>query len=180
MIVNTAREAVIGGTISVVGGGKFSNGAQTGAFRYLFNDSAEHFFESGKHDYEMISPAVCSTSSPGCSIASVVLQVQYVGAFPGQDSRVLNNGTEQHFFASVLPFTSDPIISIPTPTGVINITLPGHRLYFGWVVRDVVVMHGSRIYIRTRGYGQGSNGFFNNLFKHSVWDSVDQKVIDKY
>jgi hypothetical protein len=28
MIVNTAREAVIGGTISVVGGGKFSNGAQ--------------------------------------------------------------------------------------------------------------------------------------------------------
>ncbi|CAB5497726.1 hypothetical protein AZO1586I_224, partial [Bathymodiolus thermophilus thioautotrophic gill symbiont] len=39
MIVNTAREAVIGGTISVVGGGKFSNGAQTGAFRYLFNES---------------------------------------------------------------------------------------------------------------------------------------------
>jgi hypothetical protein len=26
----------------VVGGGKFANGAQTGAFRYLFNDSAEH------------------------------------------------------------------------------------------------------------------------------------------
>jgi hypothetical protein len=26
MIVNTAREAVIGGTISVVGGGKFANG----------------------------------------------------------------------------------------------------------------------------------------------------------
>jgi hypothetical protein len=39
MIVNTAREAVIGGTISVVGGGKFANGAQTGAFRYLFNES---------------------------------------------------------------------------------------------------------------------------------------------
>jgi hypothetical protein len=40
-------------------------------------------------------------------------------------------------------------------------------------------MYGSRIYIRTRGYGQGSYGFFNNLLKHSVWDSVDQKVIDK-
>jgi hypothetical protein len=34
MIGNTAREAVVGGTISVIGGGKFANGAQTGAFRY--------------------------------------------------------------------------------------------------------------------------------------------------
>jgi hypothetical protein len=39
MIGNTVRDAVVGGTISVIGGGKFANGAQTGAFRYLFNDS---------------------------------------------------------------------------------------------------------------------------------------------
>ena len=38
MIGNTARDAVVGGTISVIGGGKFANGAQTGAFRYLFNE----------------------------------------------------------------------------------------------------------------------------------------------
>jgi hypothetical protein len=31
MIGNTARDAVVGGTISVIGGGKFANGAQTGA-----------------------------------------------------------------------------------------------------------------------------------------------------
>ncbi len=179
MIGNTAIEAVIGGTISVVGGGKFANGAQTGAFRYLFNESAEHFFAQGNHDYKMMSEAVCSTSSPGCSIASVALQIQTVGAFPGQDSRVLNNGTAQKFSASAFSFTSDPIISISTSTGVINITLPGHRLDPGWIARDAVVMYGS-IYIRTLGYGQGSYGFFNNLLKHSVWDSVDQKVIDKY
>ncbi|CAC9982743.1 hypothetical protein [uncultured Gammaproteobacteria bacterium] len=179
MIGNTAIEAVIGGAISVVGGGKFANGAQTGAFRYLFNDSAEHFFAQGNHDYKMMSEAVCSTSSPGCSIASVALQIQTVGAFPGQDSRVLNNGTAQKFSASAFSFTSDPIISISTSTGVINITLPGHRLDPGWIARDAVVMYGS-IYIRTLGYGQGSYGFFNNLLKHSVWDSVDQKVIDKY
>jgi hypothetical protein len=29
MIGNTARDAVVGGTISVIGGGKFANGAQT-------------------------------------------------------------------------------------------------------------------------------------------------------
>jgi hypothetical protein len=37
MIGNTARDAVVGGTISMIGGGKFANEAQTGAFRYLFN-----------------------------------------------------------------------------------------------------------------------------------------------
>ena len=38
MIGNTVRDAVVGGTISMIGGGKFANGAQTGAFRYLFNE----------------------------------------------------------------------------------------------------------------------------------------------
>jgi hypothetical protein len=33
------NEAVVGGTISVIGGGKFANGAQTGAVRYLFNET---------------------------------------------------------------------------------------------------------------------------------------------
>jgi RHS repeat-associated protein len=36
---NTITDAVVGGTVSVIGGGKFANGAQTGAFRYLFNES---------------------------------------------------------------------------------------------------------------------------------------------
>jgi hypothetical protein len=42
MIGNTARDAVVGGTISVIGGGKFANGAQTGASRYLFNEGMYH------------------------------------------------------------------------------------------------------------------------------------------
>ena len=81
----------------------------------------------------------------------VALQIQTVGAFPGQDSRVSSNA--QKFYASAFSFTSDPIISISTPTGVVNITLPGHRLDPGSIARDAVVMHGS-IYIRTLGYGQ--------------------------
>jgi hypothetical protein len=180
MIGNTAIEAVIGGTISMIGGGKFANGAQTGAFRYLFNDSAEHFFASGNHDYEVISPAVCSTSSLGCSIASVALQIQSIGAFPGQDRRVLNNGNAQYFVASVIPYvTSDPILSSATSTGIVNTTLSGHTLDPGVAIRDAVLMNGF-IHIRTLGYGQGPYGFFNNLFKNTAWDSVDQKVIDKF
>jgi hypothetical protein len=35
--INTLKYAVIGGTVEVIGGGKFANGATTGAFQYLFN-----------------------------------------------------------------------------------------------------------------------------------------------
>jgi RHS repeat-associated protein len=39
----TIRAALVGGTLSVLGGGKFSNGAQTGAFQYLFNELSGSF-----------------------------------------------------------------------------------------------------------------------------------------
>jgi RHS repeat-associated protein len=38
--LGTFTAAMIGGTLSVVGGGKFASGAQTGAFQYLFNKCA--------------------------------------------------------------------------------------------------------------------------------------------
>lgn len=38
----TARAAVIGGTVSVIGGGKFANGATTSAFQHLFNNETQH------------------------------------------------------------------------------------------------------------------------------------------
>jgi RHS repeat-associated protein len=40
IIVGTIRSSAIGGTLSVIGGGKFANGAMTGAFQYLFNECA--------------------------------------------------------------------------------------------------------------------------------------------
>jgi hypothetical protein len=36
----TITSAIVGGTASVLGGGKFANGAQTGAFSYIFNQLA--------------------------------------------------------------------------------------------------------------------------------------------
>jgi hypothetical protein len=38
--------AIIGGTASSLGGGKFANGAQTAAIQYLFNQIANDFRES--------------------------------------------------------------------------------------------------------------------------------------
>jgi Bacterial CdiA-CT RNAse A domain len=39
-VLGTLQAAFIGGTLSVIGGGKFANGAQTGAFQYLFNQAS--------------------------------------------------------------------------------------------------------------------------------------------
>jgi hypothetical protein len=39
-----------------------------------------------------------------------------------------------------LPLNSDDIFSIPTSTGVVNVTLPNHLLYPGVVTRDVVLI----------------------------------------
>lgn len=41
-MLGTMRAAIVGGTISTIGGGKFSNGAQTGAFQYIFNHMITH------------------------------------------------------------------------------------------------------------------------------------------
>ncbi len=41
-VARTMYAAMIGGTASVLGGGKFANGAVTGAFSRLFNDEATH------------------------------------------------------------------------------------------------------------------------------------------
>ena len=41
VIGGTISSAVIGGTASVISGGKFANGAQTGAFQFLFNQASK-------------------------------------------------------------------------------------------------------------------------------------------
>ncbi len=42
MVADTVKWAVLGGTASVLGGGKFENGAITGSFQYLFNHCAHN------------------------------------------------------------------------------------------------------------------------------------------
>jgi hypothetical protein len=67
---NTARDAVVGGTISVIGGGKFANGAQTGAFRDLFNEGthdAQKPFES-LNDLNPGNISSFSQRNVGCTV----------------------------------------------------------------------------------------------------------------
>jgi RHS repeat-associated protein len=51
----TMASAVIGGTASVLGGGKFENGAQTGAFGYLFNKALHNSDQQNRFFSELDS-----------------------------------------------------------------------------------------------------------------------------
>jgi hypothetical protein len=95
--------------------------------------------------------------------------------------KVLNDGTAQLFDVRITPLSgSDHIYSTATSTGVFNRTLPDHMFHPGYVRRDAIVMDDGFIYIRTLGYGIGYWGSLNVGLKNWAWDSVDQKVIDKY
>jgi len=49
IVAGTVASAVVGGTASELGGGKFANGAQTAAFQYLFNARANRWLQSRNH-----------------------------------------------------------------------------------------------------------------------------------
>jgi hypothetical protein len=60
--LQTAAAAVVGGTASAIGGGKFANGAVSGAFTYLFNQAAH--------------PAEGTTKSPSVTISLKAHQLE--------------------------------------------------------------------------------------------------------
>jgi hypothetical protein len=43
---------IVGGTASAIGGGKFANGAVSGAFSYLFNQLSEKFNKTGPYNWD--------------------------------------------------------------------------------------------------------------------------------
>jgi RHS repeat-associated protein len=53
-VTGTIVHAVVGGTGSVLGGGKFGNGAMTGAFSYLFNDHAHAMRAERRYRVEVL------------------------------------------------------------------------------------------------------------------------------
>lgn len=63
-IGNTIRDAVIGGTVSVIGGDKFANGERSGAYRYLFNEAMTHSSRQVGSIGKALTPN--SVAVPGC------------------------------------------------------------------------------------------------------------------
>jgi hypothetical protein len=62
-------------------------------------------------------------------------------------SSIANHLRPQLFDVALLPLNSDDIFSIPTSTGVVNVTLLNHVLYPGVVTRDAVLINNSITHI---------------------------------
>jgi len=79
----TIAAAILGGTASVLGGGKFANGAVSGAFTYLFNNAA-HEAESNKEAAGMTADDVrkyilnYAEDNPGEAIPLTVDQLKII------------------------------------------------------------------------------------------------------
>jgi len=180
-----AAAVISGGLAAEAGGGKFSDGATTAAFGYLFNEmvsqSSEKIHAKGQHDYEHMSDLSCTIGSPGCTASNLVASIHRVGAYPGQNMPLDPNGGYQYReLPSLIPgdiFTVDPIYSLTTSTGVVNVTTPNHLLHPGFVKRDVI-QSGNALKIRTVGGGWGRHGRLNNKRVEKLWGDVNKKVFN--
>ncbi|WP_276576603.1 RHS repeat-associated core domain-containing protein, partial [Bradyrhizobium sp. 21] len=141
----TIVSAVAGGLASVAGGGKFANGAITGAFGYLFNEASHSYANRAR---------ICDTSEAGCT-ASVVYDGLLRNAFPGQpEGSVIESGTRY------MVIGGNPIRTYANPDNlsITNVTESEHMFCCGSVTRTVVV-EGSTIFIDTVGAGMNTSSF---------------------
>jgi hypothetical protein len=158
---------MLGGIGSKLAGGKFADGAQTGAFGYLFNEllhsgkgsmdragyQSDNWLEPGFHTYEH-SSAICSTSSAGCTEQAVFdeLRKNPAPAKFGAPDRTIGVSTGDKSFALGVGWVEHTVGN----RMVTNTTIGGgaHILDPGVVFREVLTV-GNQVIIRTTGYGMG-------------------------
>lgn len=183
-------QAVVGGTASVLGGGKFGNGAVTGAFAYLFNcgmhpgtcKSGQFSGDPNGHEVESIS-TICHTSDPNCTRQAVF------------ERGLVHCPIPAACFDS--PVQSGQVASIPTPFygvnkvqfvvdpenfGVFNITVPGQHMWDpGYVYRNVQLSSAGYVTIVSYGAGNGSGRLANMAFYNArLWNVYDGRIVRKF
>jgi len=152
LVTGTAISGLVGGLASVAGGGKFENGAITGAFGYLYN--------AFSHAYSY-AVAICSMSAdPNCTL-DLVWQGLLRNAYPGQVSGVVTNNGKS-YVASLFPIYT---MVDPDDLEVTNVVLPGHIFYSpddpqpNGSVSLQVVQNGDEIDVDIAGHGTNPSAF---------------------
>ncbi len=186
--------ALVGGTASVLSGGKFANGAVSGAVIYALNSGAQKIAQKGRrhrremqrrisvetsvdgdyHEYK-ISGLICNASAAGCNSAYADKVYGHVNA---NDIPFTDNDLTAGLH--VLGPARDPITHTQnslTRTSV-NIAERGHTFYPGTVTHQVHFRDGGLYYDLT-GVGTGSMPGFNNfvgetLFRPGVANAVNK------
>jgi len=166
--------AVVGGTASQLTGGKFANGAITGAFSRMFNDESHYQKrknlvkervsitsstneETGSHEYN-ISGKLCEVISSGCTVEFANKIFNEVNKndvpFTRDDLREGDH---------ILGLMNDPVRheQYPSLRKSLNIALDGHTFYPGTVIHSVNFRDGALFYDVT-GVGTGTFTNFNN------------------
>lgn len=181
--------ALVGGTASVLGGGKFANGAVTAAAGYLFNcglhwgtcKSGSFNDDPRGHEYEVTKNGtvyVCMFSEPACSRE---VGLQGLRRFPApfaDGDRMVSTGD----ISTAGPFGFNPVLHVVDTANfaVFNITRDGHMFADanggGYVYRNVQT-DSRGVYIQTYGTGNGPNAAFNNLWVSvGGWLNVDMNI----
>ena len=175
--LGTIKAAMLGGIGSKISGGKFADGAVTGAFGYMFNCVA-HKCNTGMYDLDdpkshisepQSSPSLCNVSTDGCLQAART--ELGCNSAPGQ-SGCTNIGEEKSYTLT----GGNPITQYRVSADmIINGTSQGHTFHDGAVVRWLSVNAAGNVSIWTAGYGTNTSelkafvnsrvgaGLFNNL-----------------
>ena len=189
MVGNVVARSIIGGTASVLGGGKFANGAMTGAFGYLFNCGAHpgscmrskddpQTKTSLYHEYELDRP-VCDLASGACTMANAMQQGARFTTPSADGSRSISTGDKS--IAEVSTLVGDvPIGRVEhvvdyANNAIFNITLHDHLLSPGYVYLN---FYQTDTQIRLRIYGEG-NGWFpgtNERRARETWQPVYDNI----
>jgi len=198
VVAGTVASAVVGGTVSELSGGKFGNGAQTGAFQFLFNQvvhdrqkAAQILKDEGvmpngragllpsSHEYSHLD-LICNVSAKGCSVDAVFNGVRRFPA-PGADGSIrVETGMITNVSIPGVVIGTDHVLHEVNQSAhrVFNFTLGDHVLNPGWVARTVFQVRNG-VYVHTYGIGSGSNPFGVNSRQpvvNQVWGSNNNNI----
>ena len=185
---NAIAAAAVGGTASRITGGKFSNGAVTGAFSRLLNDLAEQGSERlqkardltqqyvkdygsdapGFHEYEIGPSFGCFMGDSGCSVESISLIVDSEAVpfklLPPGDGPTTLLGT-------------NPINHYHSENYSVNDTVDGHWFHPGRVVHTTFESNGA-VWFYTRGVGIGPDALANKVIGYTAFSKMHANVKD--
>ena len=141
--------------------------------------------QKNAHQYDKQKSAGPGTAGKTKAIQQAIVKDPTPGADqPATPTGTINNATPTSGFRSLAPIDS-PVISYSAtaPSGntiVINVTLPGHPLHPGVVMRGAVSEGGEAV-VHNAGVGTGvlqSNADFGDAMFNNVWYEQSQNNID--
>jgi RHS repeat-associated protein len=196
-IGGTLVQATAGGLASVAGGGKFANGAVTGAFQYLATlsledarqrdtrmDAQDRMLEPigmpGRHEYTAGPNLVCPAAY-SCSSEEMADQLSRF-AYPGQDPlHPVQDADINVVYAGPLP--GGKIITDVSADGLTirNTTLPLHVFCCGQIVRNVYQSDNGSWFAMTVGSGINlvpGAAITNQITGPILFNGMDQQMLN--